>query len=122
MPDGWEVDHGLDPLSTADAAEDKDGDGLSNLHECMLGTDPAVADSDSDGLNDGVEDANQNGVLDEGETNPAKADSDGDGLSDGREDANRNGARDAGETDPTRRTRTATALTTSGSCRRAAIP
>jgi hypothetical protein len=33
-------------------------------------TDPTLADTDSDGFDDGVEDSNQNGAIDEGETDP----------------------------------------------------
>jgi hypothetical protein len=40
-------------------------------------------DTDGDGLPDGVEDANLNGRVDEGETSPLNPDSDGDGLLDG---------------------------------------
>ena len=50
-----------------------------------MGTDPYDADSDDDGLADGVEDANQNGVMDSGETNPLVADTDSDGILDGTE-------------------------------------
>ena len=42
-------------------------------------------DSDEDGLSDAVEDANQNGLMDPGETDPDNADTDGAGLSDGVE-------------------------------------
>lgn len=42
-------------------------------------------DDDGDGLGDAVEDANGNGIVDEGETDPMDADSDDDGLSDGQE-------------------------------------
>ncbi|MGD9101136.1 MAG: carbohydrate-binding domain-containing protein, partial [Anaerolineae bacterium] len=42
-------------------------------------------DSDGDGLPDWIEDANHNGVVDEGETDPHNPDTDGDGLSDGDE-------------------------------------
>lgn len=45
-------------------------------------TSPVLADTDGDGIPDGVEDANQNGHRGAGETNPASTDSDGDGLSD----------------------------------------
>jgi hypothetical protein len=39
MDDGWEVQHGLLPL-TDDAGEDSDGDGFTNLEEWETGTDP----------------------------------------------------------------------------------
>ncbi len=77
---------------------DSDGDGLNDNIELgirvMKGlytfepisnknpTNPMIADSDCDGLLDGEEDANHNGVLDSGETNPNASDSDCDGLSD----------------------------------------
>ena len=51
----------------------------------MLGTDPQNPDSDGDGLLDGYEDANHNGVIESNETNPLKRDTDGDGFSDGFE-------------------------------------
>ena len=64
---------------------DRDKDGLSDFRETVMGTDPYDADSDDDGVADGVEDANQNGVMDSGETNPLVADTDGDGILDGTE-------------------------------------
>lgn len=58
LPDGWEVSNGLDPLS-ADGNEgdagDPDGDGVDNLNEYGLGTDPNLPDTDGDGLSDGEE-------------------------------------------------------------------
>ena len=48
-------------------------------------TDLTKADTDGDGLLDGLEDANHNGKVDAGETNPNVADTDGDGLKDGAE-------------------------------------
>ena len=42
-------------------------------------------DSDGDGLLDGSEDINLNGIVDANESNPCTSDSDGDGLSDGEE-------------------------------------
>ncbi|HKX61782.1 MAG TPA: hypothetical protein VJS65_08055, partial [Verrucomicrobiae bacterium] len=39
MPDVWESQAGLDPNSGADAAGDKDGDGVSNGDEYIAGTD-----------------------------------------------------------------------------------
>ncbi len=59
-------------------------------------------DTDRDLIPDAVEDANQNGVVDPGETDPRRADTDGDGIADGLEDRNRNGRRDPGETSPRR--------------------
>jgi hypothetical protein len=40
MPDEWESKYGLDQFSNKDAATDLDGDGLTNLEEFKLGTDP----------------------------------------------------------------------------------
>ncbi|MBN1345785.1 MAG: Ig-like domain-containing protein [Phycisphaerae bacterium] len=42
-------------------------------------------DTDGDGLSDGKEDVNGNGVVDAGESDPHRWDTDGDGLSDGEE-------------------------------------
>ncbi len=80
MDDGYEVTHGLDPLSAADAAGDWDGDGLTNLQESQLGTDPNRSDSDGDGLNDGDE-------VHVFGSNPLAPDTDGDGFGDGEEAA-----------------------------------
>ncbi len=63
---------------TAMAEGDDDGDGLSNLKENTLGTDPNNPDTDGDGLSDGLE-VNQFG------TQPTNQDSDGDTLKDGQE-------------------------------------
>ncbi|HLC76243.1 MAG TPA: DUF4215 domain-containing protein [Candidatus Peribacterales bacterium] len=57
-------------------------------------------DSDQDGLHNGVEDLNGDGIVDAGETNPQSADTDGGGALDGAEDADHDGVVDAGETDP----------------------
>ncbi len=42
MPDNWETEHGLDPLDGADANQDLDGDGDSNLEEYQNGTNPGI--------------------------------------------------------------------------------
>jgi chitinase len=44
MPDAWEIQYGFNPLMN-DAADDADGDGLSNLDEYRDGTNPTVAEN-----------------------------------------------------------------------------
>ena len=44
---------------------------------------PTDADTDHDGIQDGVEDANQYGVVDAGETDPLNPDTDADGVPNG---------------------------------------
>ena len=69
---------GYDPLSKdTDGDEDADADGLTNLEEVRLGTDPVSPDTDLDGLPDGDE-------LHLG-TDPLVPDTDGDGALDGWE-------------------------------------
>lgn len=55
MPDEWEIKHKLSPLDSSDALIDSDGDGVTNLHEHKLGTNPRKIDSDNDGADDGKE-------------------------------------------------------------------
>jgi large repetitive protein len=95
------------PNPTNPRNPDSDEDGLGDAVEvgsdydgAGAGTNPNVADTDEDGILDGIEDANQNGLHDEGETHALEPDSDGDGLADGQEDANQDGVVDEGETDP----------------------
>jgi len=57
---------------------DADNDGIDDVAEANLGTDPNNPDSDGDGLDDGAE-------VNEHNTDPTKADTDADGLSDGEE-------------------------------------
>lgn len=78
LPAWWEVLYQLDDDNASDAAIDTDADGLSNLQEFSLRTNPTVSDSDNDGLSDGDE-------VNEYGTEPLVSDSDADGLSDGAE-------------------------------------
>ncbi len=79
MPDYFEDQYAfLNPLLATDAAGDQDADGLTNLREYQVGSNPAVADTDGDGLPDAEE-------VNVTHTDPAHADTDGDGLNDGQE-------------------------------------
>ncbi|WP_228559412.1 MULTISPECIES: Ig-like domain-containing protein [Myxococcus] len=78
---------------TWSVAVDTDGDGLTDAEEVVLGTDPTNPDTDGDGLPDGIE-------VNTAGTDPLDDDSDDDGILDGNEDANHNGIVDDGETDP----------------------
>src|SRR3954449_7557452 len=98
MPDRWEQAHGLSTKRN-DAKKDLDKDGVVNLREFKLGTDPRKADTDGDGLTDGQElqlhtdatEADTDGDgLDDGDevrahTNPLAEDTDGDGVDDATE-------------------------------------
>jgi hypothetical protein len=99
IPDSWKIAHGFDPKDPGVAAEDTDGDGLTNLQEYQLGTDPRNPDTDGDGIPDGMEvqlgtnpldpDTDHDGLSDGQElklgTNPLNPDTDGDGIPDGIE-------------------------------------
>jgi len=74
MLDGLEILAGLDPF-VADGTLDYDNDGLTNLEEVNLGTNPWLVDSDNDTLGDYDEVNIYN-------TNPTSSDSDMDLLSD----------------------------------------
>ena len=66
MPDVWELQYGLNPLSATDATLDKDGDGLSNSEEYKQGSNPTNADSDADGMKDKAEvDVKRNPAVNE---------------------------------------------------------
>lgn len=103
-PEGWTLDHDCDGLSDAEE--------FSTVFPGGGKTDPLKADTDGDGIPDGVElgrtespdpacapfftgDADPSTTTD-----PTEPDTDGDGRLDGEEDANQNGRVDPGETDP----------------------
>ena len=76
LSDRWEREYfgNLDQ----NASGDYDGDTISNGEEYTLGTNPALTDSDGDGLSDEDE-------INIYHTNPIDPDTDGDGASDGEE-------------------------------------
>jgi Calx-beta domain-containing protein/FG-GAP repeat protein/thrombospondin type 3 repeat protein len=75
MDDAWERKFFFDPTDPADASLDTDLDGLLNVQEFELFTDPNASDSDRDGLNDSDE-------INIHSTNPNAFDSDSDGMDD----------------------------------------
>lgn len=97
-------------LEDYNPSNDSDGDGLPNNIEINKGnpnvynpgpdTNPLNDDTDNDGLKDGCEDKNKNGLREDNETSPLLADTDIDGLKDGIEDANKNCNLDPGESNP----------------------
>lgn len=86
LPDGYEIINlgtdatrqDSDENGIPDAREDADKDGLDNLKEYELGTNPLSEDSDYDGLTD-------NDELQVYGTDPKNNDTDGDGIHDGDE-------------------------------------
>jgi hypothetical protein len=64
MPNSWERSHGLN-WKVANARADRDHDGMSNLKEFVLRTDPRDRDTNDDGEVDGLEDADHDGVDNE---------------------------------------------------------
>lgn len=52
LPDDWELEHSLGGIFADNEYLDADNDGLSNIREYNLGTDPRIPDSDGDGLGD----------------------------------------------------------------------
>ncbi len=117
QPDAGPTPLPTDPNDPNNANKDTDCDGLSDKVEFEtdrgngLKTNPGLADTDGDGLPDGLElgidtpvpgtsctlPQDASAVL---KTNPVNPDTDGDGLLDGVEDANKNGKADEGETHP----------------------
>ncbi len=58
MTDSFEFQYGFDSSNPDDASGDRDEDGLTNLEEQEIGTNPNLADTDDDGLSDGYEEDN----------------------------------------------------------------
>lgn len=77
LPDAWETDV-FGGLTQQNGTGDPDSDGLPNLQEFNSGADPNKADTDGDGLSDGVE-------VNTHQTSPFSSDTDGDRLSDREE-------------------------------------
>lgn len=84
----WDMEQG----ETAAYLADSDNDGVSDWYEThgdgrydpVIDTDPLNPDTDKDGIPDGAEDKNGNGIWEThlGETDPRSAESDGDGYPD----------------------------------------
>ncbi|MEI7881723.1 MAG: hypothetical protein WCI95_12705 [bacterium] len=53
MSDAYETLFSLNPTNSTDALLDSDGDGVTNLQESAMGTDPWRTDTDLDGFQDG---------------------------------------------------------------------
>jgi hypothetical protein len=74
---------------TAIPGGDRDGDGLPDSIESLLGLDPDDSDSDDDGVADGAEDSDRDRLSNTQEiasgTDPSRPDSDGDQWPDGTE-------------------------------------
>lgn len=78
------------PANLPSDPDDLDGDGLSNSLETLIGTDPLLADTDSDGLSDYEEvawDGDDTSYIPGADPNPLVADTDMDGFRDGMEHA-----------------------------------
>ena len=79
LPDWWERRYYSDAVSAVANADD-DADGLSNLVEYQIGTNPWLFDTDGDGMSDAFEHASIH--LNPLVYNDPNADSDGDGMPD----------------------------------------
>jgi len=55
MPDSFELIYGFDSSNPDDAFGDADEDGLTNLKEYQISTNPGLKDTDGDGMTDGYE-------------------------------------------------------------------
>jgi YD repeat-containing protein len=81
----FEYDDAGNRISISSTVGDYGFDGVLDVVENAGCTDYMDGDSDDDGISDGVEDLNHNGVVDSGETDPCNIDSDNDGIQDGTE-------------------------------------
>jgi hypothetical protein len=88
LPDGWEYgswgdlwSHGPGTVYSSPPYTDADNDGVNDLEEYQVGSNPNSGDSDGDGLDDGIEYFTYHTSL-------SNADSDGDGLNDNYEVSN----------------------------------
>lgn len=98
IPTRWEKSHGMNPFRAADAKRDFDRDGLSSLREYRLGTRIRDEDSDNDGYDDG--DEVKDGFR---STSALDADTNSDGILDGDDDADRDGVDNEDEDDAAER-------------------
>jgi hypothetical protein len=98
MPDGWEVQYQLNPLSIADEHGingDPDNDGLTNGQEWDAQTNPRNPDTDGDGMPDGWEVRYQLDPLSTVGEHGALGDPDNDGFTNAEEYANGTNPRQA---------------------------
>src|SRR5439155_11795258 len=117
---GGSLATGCDPNDPNNATKDSDCDGLSDAEEYSQSyaggkkTDPCNADTDGDGILDGIElgrtaspsaacNTFQGDMDFSTKTDPTNPDTDGDGIKDGEEDRNHNGKIDTGEANPLRK-------------------
>jgi len=90
LPDDWEISNGLDPndpTGNNGPDGDPDADGLNNMNEYLLGYDPQNPDTNGNGILDGDEDYDGDGLPNVYEQNTSNTrldivDTDDDGLTD----------------------------------------
>lgn len=90
LPDSWEAANGFSTSSDS-SADDPDGDNLTNEEEFLAGTNPNQPDTDSDGINDDLDNCPLMGNNDQtdqdtdGIGDACDSDRDGDGISNHQE-------------------------------------